>query len=183
LCEGAYKVCEDKPGYIRNCVWESHALPGIKPRSHGPQPLTVPNYLSSTHSPINRNWYFFKFSLRRGWGILLPRLRSCLSGFWMSDISRQHSNLILKHPNVHQVSTLFDWSGILVRACTIIPMFGSHTHCHQNMQHGQDDVCSTKLPYTAPPTHPSRPTLTAKGYCSQTQAKRLLKKRIWLQVR
>ena len=36
-------------------VCESHALPGIKPRSHGPQPLTVPNYLSSTHSPINRN--------------------------------------------------------------------------------------------------------------------------------
>ena len=136
------------------------------------------------HIVVLTQLIIFKFSLRRGWGILLPRIRSWVSEFWVSDISKQHSSLILKYPNVHQVSRLSDWSATLVCACTIIPTFGSHTHCHQNMQHGQDDVCSTKLPYTAAPTHPSRPTLRAKGVLLTDTCKTASgKKRMWLQVR
>ena len=118
----------------------------------------------------------FKFSLRCGWGILSSRIRSCLTGFGVSDISRQHSSLILKYRNVHQESRLCDWSVTLVSACTIILTRGSQTHYHQNMQHSQDDVCSTKLPYTEARAHPSRPTLTALRGTAQTHGKRLLKK-------
>ena len=51
-------------------------------------------------------------------------------------------------------------------------------HCRLNMQHGPDDVCSTKLPYTENGAHPPRPPLTAKGYCLETHAKRLLEKAV-----
>ena len=43
------------------CMCESHALPGFKPWSHGPEPVTVTNYLSSTHSSVNRNLQFLSF--------------------------------------------------------------------------------------------------------------------------
>ena len=62
----------------------------------------------------------FKFSLWSEWGILSPRIRRCVTGFWASSVSRQHSSLILKYRNVEQASRLCDWSGILVCVCCTI---------------------------------------------------------------